>query len=74
MLVYTYKFVCETSNFANVNHTHIYILPFQLNFIGVTVDPDRRYIHFPSSKHMFTPVPVGEKISPKQVHIYPNSV
>ncbi|KAL4217273.1 hypothetical protein ACF0H5_023724 [Mactra antiquata] len=39
-----------------------------LNFIGVTVDSDRRYIHFPSSKHMFTPVPVGEKISPKQVY------
>ena len=42
---------------------------FQLNFIGVTVDQDRHYIHFPSSKHMFTPVPVGEKISPKQVHL-----
>ncbi|KAH3749495.1 hypothetical protein DPMN_183993, partial [Dreissena polymorpha] len=39
-----------------------------LNFIGVTVDQDRHYIHFPSSKHMFTPVPVGEKISPKQVY------
>ncbi|XP_060587307.1 cilia- and flagella-associated protein 65-like isoform X2 [Ruditapes philippinarum] len=39
-----------------------------LNFIGVTVEPERRYIHFPSSKHMFTPVPVGEKISPKQVY------
>ncbi|KAK3083386.1 hypothetical protein FSP39_021362 [Pinctada imbricata] len=39
-----------------------------LNFVGVTVEPDRRYIHFPSSKHMFTPVPVGEKISPKQVY------
>ena len=40
----------------------------QLNFIGVTVEPERNYIHFPSSKHMFTPVPVGEKISPKQVY------
>ncbi|KAK7113832.1 cilia- and flagella-associated protein 65-like isoform X2 [Littorina saxatilis] len=39
-----------------------------LNFIGVTVEPDRRYIHFPSNKHMFTPVPVGEKTSPKQVY------
>lgn len=39
-----------------------------LNFIGVTVDAQRRYIHFPSSKHMFTPVPVGEKTSPKQVY------
>lgn len=39
-----------------------------LNFIGVTVEAERRYIHFPSSKHMFTPVPVGEKVSPKQVY------
>ncbi|XP_013412505.1 cilia- and flagella-associated protein 65-like [Lingula anatina] len=39
-----------------------------LNFIGVTVEPERRYIHFPSNKHMFTPVPVGEKNSPKQIY------
>ncbi|XP_076448439.1 cilia- and flagella-associated protein 65-like [Babylonia areolata] len=39
-----------------------------LNFVGVTVEPDRKYIHFPSKKHMFTPVPVGEKTSPKQVY------
>lgn len=39
-----------------------------LNFIGVTVEPDRRYIHFPSNKHMFTPVPIGEKTSPLQVY------
>lgn len=39
-----------------------------LNFIGVTVEPERHYIHFSSSKHMFTPVPVGEKTSPKQVY------
>lgn len=41
---------------------------FQLNFIGVTVEPERKYIHFPSNKHMFTPVAVGEKVSPKQVY------
>ena len=40
----------------------------QLNFIGVTVEPERKYIHFPSNKHMFTPVAVGEKVSPKQVY------
>ena len=28
---------------------------------------DMHYIHFPSSKHMFSPVPVGEKTSPSQV-------
>ncbi|KAL5005595.1 hypothetical protein ScPMuIL_016753 [Solemya velum] len=39
-----------------------------LNFVGVTVNLERRYIHFPSNKHMFTPVPVGEKISPKQMY------
>ncbi len=39
----------------------------QLNFVGVTVDPDRRYIHFPSSGFMFSPVAVGEKTTPTQV-------
>lgn len=39
-----------------------------LNFIGVTVEAERNYIHFPSNKHLFTPVPVGEKVSPKQVY------
>ncbi|XP_064598008.1 LOW QUALITY PROTEIN: cilia- and flagella-associated protein 65-like [Liolophura sinensis] len=39
-----------------------------LNFIGVTVDAERRYIHFPANKHLFAPVPVGEKISPKQIY------
>lgn len=44
------------------------LLYYQLNFIGVTVEPERKYIHFPSNKHMFTPVAVGEKVSPKQVY------
>ncbi|XP_069108657.1 cilia- and flagella-associated protein 65-like isoform X1 [Argopecten irradians] len=39
-----------------------------LNFVGVTVEPERRYIHFPSNKHMFTPIPVGEKNAPKQTY------
>ncbi|CAH1790082.1 unnamed protein product [Owenia fusiformis] len=39
-----------------------------INFIGVTVEPERRYIHFPSNKFMFAPVAVGEKNSPKQVY------
>ena len=46
----------------------IFLLFFQLNFIGVTVEAERNYIHFPSNKHLFTPVPVGEKVSPKQVY------
>lgn len=44
------------------------LICLQLNFIGVTVDPERHYIHFPSNKHMFTPVAVGEKNSPKQIY------
>jgi len=40
---------------------------FQLNFVGVTVEPNRRYLHFPGTKHVFTPVPIGEMTPPKQV-------
>ncbi|BFZ22011.1 hypothetical protein BsWGS_25049 [Bradybaena similaris] len=39
-----------------------------LNFVGVTVEASRPYIHFPSSKHMFNPISIGEKFSPKQVY------
>ncbi|RUS91152.1 hypothetical protein EGW08_001065, partial [Elysia chlorotica] len=39
-----------------------------INFVGVTVEPEKPYIHFPSSRHIFSPVPVGEKISPTQVY------
>ncbi|XP_041477861.1 LOW QUALITY PROTEIN: cilia- and flagella-associated protein 65-like [Lytechinus variegatus] len=39
-----------------------------LNFTGVTVSQDRRYVHFPSNKHMFSPVPIGGVINPKQVY------
>ncbi|XP_033103427.1 cilia- and flagella-associated protein 65-like [Anneissia japonica] len=39
-----------------------------LNFIGVTVDHDKNYVHFPSSKHMFSPVPVGGVNNPTQVY------
>ena len=44
-----------------------YIWLLQLNFIGVTVEPERRYIHFPSNKFMFAPVAVAEKSTPTQV-------
>ena len=44
------------------------VLYLQLNFIGVTVEPERRYIHFPSNKFMFAPVPIAEKSSPSQVY------
>ncbi|XP_071497349.1 cilia- and flagella-associated protein 65-like [Diadema antillarum] len=39
-----------------------------LNFTGVTVNESRRYVHFPSNKHMFSPVPIGGVINPKQVY------
>lgn len=44
----------------------------QLNFIGVTVEKDRHYLHFSSTRHVFAPVPIGGFHPPKQVWlIYP---
>lgn len=43
---------------------------FQLNFIGVTVERDRRYIHLSSNRHIFAPVAIGGFSPPKQVGIY----
>lgn len=40
----------------------------QLNFIGVTVDPDSYYVHFASTRHLFEPVPVGGTSPPVQVY------
>lgn len=40
----------------------------QLNFVGVTVSVDRAYIHFPSTRHTFSPVPIGETRGPVQVY------
>ncbi|XP_066544141.1 cilia- and flagella-associated protein 65 isoform X2 [Amia ocellicauda] len=39
-----------------------------LNFIGVTLEKDRRYIHFTSSKHTFAPVAIGSFSPPKQIY------
>ena len=39
-----------------------------MNFIGVTVDPERRYLHFASNQHQFTPVAIGQQNPPKQVY------
>ncbi|GAA6066589.1 cilia- and flagella-associated protein 65 isoform X1 [Tachysurus ichikawai] len=38
-----------------------------LNFIGVTVEKDRPYLHFPSTRHVFAPVAIGGFNPPKQV-------
>ncbi|XP_055071936.2 cilia- and flagella-associated protein 65 [Misgurnus anguillicaudatus] len=39
-----------------------------LNFTGVTVERDRRYIHLPSNRHTFAPVAIGGFSPPKQVY------
>ncbi|XP_068102097.1 cilia- and flagella-associated protein 65 isoform X2 [Hyperolius riggenbachi] len=39
-----------------------------LNFIGVTVDKEQRYVHFTSTKHRFTPVAIGSSSPPKQIY------
>ena len=40
----------------------------QLNFIGVTVDPDSFYVHFANTSHLFEPVAVGGTSPPIQVY------
>ncbi|XP_032045948.1 cilia- and flagella-associated protein 65 [Aythya fuligula] len=39
-----------------------------LNFRGVTVKQDQRYVHFASTKHLFTPVAIGTSYPPTQVY------
>ncbi|XP_073503479.1 cilia- and flagella-associated protein 65 isoform X2 [Phyllobates terribilis] len=39
-----------------------------LNFIGVTVERDQRYVHFTSTKHCFTPVAIGSSSPSKQIY------
>ncbi|XP_066497191.1 cilia- and flagella-associated protein 65 isoform X2 [Hoplias malabaricus] len=39
-----------------------------LNFVGVTVERDRRYIHLPSTRHLFAPVAIGGFYPPMQVY------
>ncbi|KAF4109419.1 cilia- and flagella-associated protein 65 isoform X1 [Onychostoma macrolepis] len=38
-----------------------------MNFIGVTVERDRRYIYLSSNQHIFSPVAIGGFSPPKQV-------
>ncbi|XP_077011288.1 cilia- and flagella-associated protein 65 isoform X7 [Tamandua tetradactyla] len=37
-----------------------------LNFIGVTVELEQKYVHFTSTSHQFIPVPIGDKLPPRQ--------
>ncbi|XP_069588849.1 cilia- and flagella-associated protein 65 isoform X1 [Ranitomeya imitator] len=39
-----------------------------LNFIGVTVEKEQRYVHFTSTKHCFTPVAIGCSSPSKQIY------
>ncbi|XP_045910743.1 cilia- and flagella-associated protein 65 isoform X2 [Micropterus dolomieu] len=39
-----------------------------LNFQGVTVETDRPYLHFPSKRHVFTSVTIGDCTPPRQVY------
>lgn len=40
---------------------------FQLNFVGVTVKLEQKYVHFTSTSHQFIPVPIGDTLPPRQV-------
>jgi hypothetical protein len=40
----------------------------QLNFVGVTVEPERPYIHFPSNRHLFAPTCIGDEHSAIQIY------
>ncbi|XP_011787627.1 PREDICTED: coiled-coil domain-containing protein 108 [Colobus angolensis palliatus] len=39
-----------------------------LNFIGVTVKPEQKYVHFTSTTHQFIPVPIGDTLPPRQIY------
>lgn len=39
-----------------------------MNFVGVTVEEDATYVHFPSNKFVFAPVAVGDSAPPKQMY------
>ncbi|KFO12431.1 Coiled-coil domain-containing protein 108, partial [Balearica regulorum gibbericeps] len=39
-----------------------------LNFSGVTVEQDQCYIHFASTKHLFTPIAIGTSHPPTQIY------
>uniref|UniRef100_A0A673TA59 Cilia and flagella associated protein 65 n=1 Tax=Suricata suricatta TaxID=37032 RepID=A0A673TA59_SURSU len=39
-----------------------------LNFIGVTVKLEQKYVHFTSTSHQFIPVPIGDRLPPRQIY------
>jgi hypothetical protein len=46
---------------------YLWTFYFQLNFIGVTVKLEQKYVHFTSTSHQFIPVPIGDTLPPRQV-------
>ncbi|XP_004402829.1 PREDICTED: coiled-coil domain-containing protein 108 [Odobenus rosmarus divergens] len=39
-----------------------------LNFIGVTVKLEQKYVHFTSTSHQFVPVAIGDTLPPRQIY------
>ncbi|XP_035294734.1 cilia- and flagella-associated protein 65 isoform X2 [Cricetulus griseus] len=39
-----------------------------LQFIGVTVRLEQKYVHFTSTTHQFIPVPIGDTLPPRQIY------
>ncbi|KAM9235259.1 cilia- and flagella-associated protein 65 [Leptosomus discolor] len=39
-----------------------------LNFSGVTVEQEQRYVHFTSTRHLFTPIAIGTSHPPTQIY------
>ncbi|XP_008257396.3 cilia- and flagella-associated protein 65 isoform X1 [Oryctolagus cuniculus] len=39
-----------------------------LNFVGVTVSLEQKYVHFTSTSHQFIPVPIGDMLPPRQIY------
>ncbi|KAM6151943.1 cilia- and flagella-associated protein 65 [Erethizon dorsatum] len=39
-----------------------------LNFIGVTIKLEQKYVHFTSTTHQFIPVPIGDTLPPRQIY------
>ncbi|CAB1346896.1 unnamed protein product [Coregonus sp. 'balchen'] len=57
------EYWAETGEFSTTELHHM-----KLNFMGVTVERDRHYLHFTSTKHVFAPVAIGGFNPPKQVY------
>lgn len=64
----TYNHVLAGTDHLNVLFKVVNGREILLNFVGVTVEPERPYVHFHSNKHTFLPMPVGQICHPKQIY------